>query len=129
MANQQQDADSEIKQNQPQPNNPKTVPINSVKLGKKVDAFRFLRQAVSEEVHKEAAAIATALIQSVKDGNSNSARIVVSLIDKRARRRRDTKKSKPTPQTPTRSVAMDLAAQPPYTGPDEDGEIPDFFGT
>ena len=83
MANQQPDADSEIEQNQPQPNNPRAVPINSAELRKKVNAYRTLRGAVGKQVQKDAGGIAAALVESVKAGNSNSARIVVSLIDKR----------------------------------------------
>jgi hypothetical protein len=81
----------------------------------KRDAFKQLRQAVGEEVRAKSGEIAKSLVESTLQGNSNNARLVVSLVDKRKKKKIEAESKL------GKSVAMDLAAMP--QSPPEDGEF------
>ena len=133
MANQQSETDSEIEQNESQPSNPESEASaeqnNHNEKKEDNNAFLVLRRAVSQEVVNQAKKIAKALIKSTRAGNSNSARIVVFVIDERNDKKLTLNQPKVLDNLNRRSVALDLAAQPPYAGPDEDEEVPDYFGS
>lgn len=84
----------------------------------KEDALKKLRRAVGNEVREKSDKIAKSLVDSTLKGNSNSARLVVSLVDKRPRNKAELKKLKKAASKPHRSTAMDLASEPQWQ--DED---------
>ena len=79
-------------------------------------AFKELRRALSKEVLAKSTKIAASLVQNTIDGNSNSARIVVGLVDKRKRSKTAMSRLKKAALNakPTQSVARDLAADPEW---------------
>ncbi|MGB6689323.1 MAG: hypothetical protein WBE76_15935 [Terracidiphilus sp.] len=83
------------------------------------DAFKQLRQAVGKEVREQSTEIAQSLVKSTLAGNSNNARLVVSLVDKRKKKKIEVESKL------GKSVAMDLAAMP-QCPPEDDEFYPDF---
>jgi hypothetical protein len=84
----------------------------------KEDALKKLRRAVGDEVREQSVTIAKSLVDSTLKGNSNSARLVVSLVDKRPKNKAELKKLKMVASKTHRSTAMDLASEPEWQ--DED---------
>jgi len=85
----------------------------------KQDAFKQLRQAVGKEVREKSSQIAKSLVQSTLDGNSNNARLVVSLVDKRKKKKIEVESKR------GENMAMNLAAEP-QCPPEDDEFYPDF---
>jgi hypothetical protein len=85
----------------------------------KQDAFKQLRQAVGKEVREQSTKIAQSLVKSTLEGNSNNARLVVSLVDKRKKKKIEVKSKR------GESVALNLAAEP-QCPPEDDEFYPDF---
>lgn len=88
-------------------------------------AFKSLRRAVGKEVSKKSGQIAKSLVQGTLDGNANSARIVMALVDKRAKKSSQPKRAGAKGES-RRSAAIDLAAEPQWKDEDEkDGATQD----
>jgi hypothetical protein len=87
---------------------------------KKRKALKELRRAVGSEVLEKSTEIAQSLVNSTLKGNSNSARIVVALVDKRIKKK---ELKKPVEVTCGHSVAINLAEDEPFEEP-----VEDFFG-
>jgi hypothetical protein len=85
----------------------------------KEDAFKQLRRAVGKEVREKSTEIAQSLVQSTLDGNSNNARLVVSLVDKRKKKKIEAESKR------GEQMAINLAAEP-QSPPEEDEFYPDF---
>jgi hypothetical protein len=94
---------------------PATEP--SAKKPKKDNAYKTLRRAMKEKVIAESGNIAQALIDSTKEGNSNSARILVGLVDKRTSKKTF---KKLTEVEGGESAAERYAREPPFEGPLDD---------
>ena len=90
-------------------------------------AFKKLRRAVGKEVSSKSDEIAVSLVQHTIDGNSNTARIVVGLVDKRRRSKAEMNKLKQAALDPrrTRSVAVDLASDQQWKDEDIDHSVGD----
>jgi hypothetical protein len=88
-------------------------------------AFKKLRRAVGKEVSNRSAKIAKSLVDHTIKGNSNSARIVVGLVDKRRRSKSEMNKLKEAALNPKpgRSVAIDLASDPPWKDEEIDHSV------
>jgi hypothetical protein len=81
-------------------------------------AYKILRRDVGRTVRKNSTKIAESLVKSALEGNSNSARLLVSLVNR--------KKNKKTP-VKTRhgpSVAMNLAEEPQWKGEENGPSTP-----
>lgn len=74
-----------------------------------------LRQAIGKEVREQSEEIARSLVKSTLAGNSSNARLVVSLVDKRKKKKIEAESKR------GESVAINLAAEPQW--PSEDDEI------
>jgi hypothetical protein len=81
----------------------------------KEDAFKQLRRAVGKEVREQSGEIAKSLVQSTLKGNSNNARLVVSLVDKRKKKKIEAESKR------GEELAIDLGAQP--QSPPEDDQF------
>jgi hypothetical protein len=86
----------------------------------KEDALKKLRRAVGNQVRENSEKIAKSLVDSTLKGNSNSARLVVALVDKRPRNKAELKKLTKAVSKTRRSTAMDLASEPQWQ--DEDNQ-------
>jgi hypothetical protein len=84
----------------------------------KEDAFKQLRRAVGKEVREKSGEIAKSLVQSTLEGNSNNARLVVSLVDKRKKKKIEAESKR------GEEMAIDLASQP-QSPPEDEGFYPD----
>lgn len=89
----------------------------------KEDAFKKLKRSMATKVIEKSDLIANSLIEATIKGNSNSARIVVGLVDKRRKTRRQLKALKRSVNgaTPRHSVTFDLAESPEWDD-DDDGK-------
>jgi hypothetical protein len=81
----------------------------------KEDAFKQLRRAVGKEVRERSGEIAKSLVDSTLEGNSNNARLVVSLVDKRKKKKIEAESKR------GEQMAINLAAEP--QSPPEDDEF------
>lgn len=81
------------------------------------EALRRLRKAAKRQVRDNSAVIAKKLLDLTLEGDMPSAKMLVSLIGKP-----QTKRKKPPKSKRGYSLALDLASDPPYDGPDEDDD-------
>ena len=93
------------------------------------EALKKLKRAVGKKVLEQSDKIAESLVKATIEGNSNSARIVVGLVDKRRKSTAQQKKLKKAVEEveSTHSVAMDLAEGPDWDD-DDDGHPIDKSG-
>lgn len=82
--------------------------------------LRKLRRAVGDKVLEQTDQIAESLINNTIKGNSNTARLVVSLVDKKPVTPADLKQLKKVARKPKKlqTAAMDLASDPPWRDPE-----------
>jgi hypothetical protein len=91
---------------------------NAATTGEQVgaNALKQLRRAVRKKVREQSTEIADSLVTSALAGNSSSARIMVSLVEKKKKK----DKSKAIEGKPLRSLALDLASDPECPPEDDD---------
>jgi hypothetical protein len=85
------------------------------------DAFKKLRRAVGKKVSERSDEIAKSLVQHAIDGNSNTARIVVGIVDKKKRTKSELKRLKKAAleTKPVESTALNLAKDELWTDDDD----------
>lgn len=79
------------------------------------NAFKQLRRAVRKKVREQSAELAESLVNSALEGNSSSARIMVSLVEKKKKKHKSEDNGKPL-----ESLALDLASDPQCPPEDDD---------
>jgi hypothetical protein len=108
------------KQTETDSDNPEATPPpaegESLAEPEKDHAYKKLRRAMGKEVGERSVDIAKSIVDSTVKGNSNSARILVGLVDKRPKTKSELKKLKKTALEglPLKSTAIDLAAEPQW---------------
>jgi len=93
---------------------PELANAAEVQEGAAGNAFKKLRRAVRAKVRKESEKIAESLINSALEGNSSSARIMVSLVEKKKKDKSKLKGKR------GHSLALDLASDPQLPPEDDD---------
>ncbi len=83
--------------------------------GEAGDAYKQLRHAVREKVRQQSEEIAASLVNSTLEGNSSSARIMVSLVEKKKKKNKSREKGKRG-----HSLALDLASDPQVRPEDDE---------